>query len=344
MAKHEYGKLENRMIDLFHDGAPDFAAAEQLIQQGADVNATSADDEEEENVLSAILEGYWISRDGGDTPDACRDCEDDDCNKCEHNLDLNPNLGASMCAIIRFFLSHGFDVTRRDGRAGAECLEALTLSTFDRYIIEATKILLDAGAKNRSLSAGGSYDDGHTPQARIGQEGDYESTCRQNYALANIYEAAYQVYEAVEDGRPYSGIDSFELAIGKTIQKVMARGEEPFFFAQDLPEFQKEKCFTSDLYFVYHGGALITTQYADVWTDTFLPDTGMVDISAHFEEVIGDKIAKISFGYNEIKEAAVSYTQPITIIEMESGRRIRFSVNFGEVSEENQAAYFELDV
>ena len=52
-----------------------------------------------------------------------------------------------MCAIIRFFLDHGFDVNKCDGCFGTQCLWALTPSTYDRYMIEATKILLDAGAK-----------------------------------------------------------------------------------------------------------------------------------------------------------------------------------------------------
>ena len=48
-----------------------------------------------------------------------------------------------MCAIIRFFIDHGFDVNKCDGCFGAQCLWALTLSTFDRYMIEATKLLLE---------------------------------------------------------------------------------------------------------------------------------------------------------------------------------------------------------
>ena len=200
---YEYGVLGEKMIELFSKGAPDFEAAEELIKQGADLNAEGNDDEE--NILSEILWAYWMS--------AHENILSDD-GETDHNL--NPYLGPSMCEIIRFFLAHGFDVTKNDGCYGAQCLYALTLSTFDRYMIEATKILLDAGAKNRTISLT-SNDIYETPWSSIASEGSYQSTCEHNHSLANIYEAIYQIYQAIEDDKPYSGIDSYEMAIDKKI-------------------------------------------------------------------------------------------------------------------------------
>lgn len=42
-----YGDLGNKLIELFRSGAPDFDAAEDLIRQGADINAIGKDDREE---------------------------------------------------------------------------------------------------------------------------------------------------------------------------------------------------------------------------------------------------------------------------------------------------------
>ena len=50
-----YGDLENKLISLLRSGAPDFAAAEELIRQGADINASGNSDDE--NILSGILRG-----------------------------------------------------------------------------------------------------------------------------------------------------------------------------------------------------------------------------------------------------------------------------------------------
>lgn len=284
-----YGDLGNKIIELFRAGAPDFEAAEELIRQGADLNAIGKDDDE--NILSEILSGYWWSERRDTISDAGDDCHDNHCDNCEHNRNLKPSLGPSMCAIIRFFLNHGFDVTKCDGCFGAQCLWALTLSTFDRYMIEATKILLDAGAKNRTVSPT-STDPYDTPWSFMGTEGSYQGTCEHNHSLANIYEAVYQIYQAIKDGKPYSGIDSYEIAVGKKILKVLAESNEdqPVFYPMALPEFQKENCYTKTLYFVYDGGVLISTQYADFWTDTILPNVELVDVSEHFECVVGSTI------------------------------------------------------
>ena len=341
-----YGDLGNKLVRLFSSGAPDFDAAEDLIRQGADINAIGKDDDE--NILSEILNGYWCSR-YDDTISACDDCDVCDyrdeslCDDCEHNLNLNPNFGASMCAIIRFFLDNGFDVNKCEGCFGAQCLWALTLSTYDRYMIEATKLLLDAGAKNRTISLE-STDPDDTPWSFISTEGSYQGTCEHDYSLANIFEAVYQVYQAVEDGKPYSGIDSYEMAVGKKVLKVLAEsdGTNPIFFAMDLPEFKKDNCFTKTLYFVYDGGVLVSTQYAEFWTDTILPTGDLVDVSKHFDGIVGNTIKGFTYDHCSVVKGTTHYGQPITTIEMDSGHKVRFSINFGEVKEEERAAFYEL--
>jgi hypothetical protein len=336
-----YGELGNKIIELFCSGAPDFDAAEKLIEQGADLNAAGTDDDE--NILSEILEGYWWSEKGDSFDDDCDDCEDTHCDHCEHNRNLNPNLGSSMCAIIRFFLDHGFDVTKCDDCFGAQCLRALTFSAFDRHMIEATKILFDAGAKNRPTSPT-STNRFEEPWSYISTERSYQKTCECNYATANIYEAVYQIYQAIEDGRPYSGIDSYEIAVGKKILKVLAEsnGEQSVFYPQSLPGFQAQNCFNKNLYFVYEGGALVATEYADFWTDTVLPDVELVDVSEHFQDVVGSTITQITFDHKEIQKGSTVYGQPITTLELDSGRKIRFSINFGEVKKEQRAAFYDI--
>ena len=112
--EYGYGKLEDEHISLFRSGAPDFEAAEKLIEQGADLNA---DGSTEDNILSEILRGYWWSELGDEITD-------DD----EETENKNPELGLNMCRIIRFFLEHGFDVNKFNGCYGAQCLYALTLT------------------------------------------------------------------------------------------------------------------------------------------------------------------------------------------------------------------------
>lgn len=334
--EHGYGKYEDQLIELFRSGAPDFSAAEKLIAQGADLNASGKDPTE--NVLSEILGGYWVAASGDEIPAECADCEAD-CYKCEHSK--NPLLGESMVKIIRFFLDHGFDLHRKNDRYGAQCLWALVLSTFDVYTITATKLLLDSGARNVSIDE----DEDETPWSFIGMEGSYQDTCCHDHALGNLYEAVYQVYQAVDEGRPYAGIGTYTAALGKRIVRVLAEKPEmgDVFFDLELPKSRHRNCFRQTLYFMYDGGMLITTQYADLWTDTVLPEKPLVDVSEAFPGIVGVSVKQISFGHNEVVEGVTHYGQPVTIIEMDTGAKLTMSINFGEVKEEeNRAAYFAL--
>ena len=215
------------------------------------------------------------------------------------------------------------------------------MTSSDRGMIEATKILLDAGAKNRTISLAADCDE--TPWDWIGSEASFQSAER-HYALSNVFEAVYQIYQAVEDGRPYGGIDSYETAVGKKVLKVLAEGDgvRPVFYPVSLPQFQKENCFTKTLYVVYEGGVLICTQYAEFWTDTILPEGEMIDISEHFPGVVGREIKNIDFDYKTIVKERTHYGQPITMVEMASGQKVTFSINFGLVKDEERAAWFEL--
>lgn len=335
---HDYGyaTLENKLIDLFFSGTPDFGAAEDLIQQGANINATGNDDTE--NILFKILSDYWYlyPDHSSYTNHANSPCEDSS-TTCELES------GAFLCSVIRFFLDHGFDVTKCGGCFGAQCLWALTSSTYDRFMIEATKLLFDAGARNRTISLTSANSD-ETPWDLIATETSYQEACEHDYSAANIYEAVYQMYQAIEDGKPYSGIDSYEVSIGKKIQKVLTVGTQnpPAFFSQNLPDSKTGTCYLQPLYFVYENGILIATQYVSFWTDTILPEKNLVDVSEHFGGIVGHTIRCFTYGYKSMEKRSTCYSLPVTTIETDSGHSIRFSLIFGVAKEAKQMAYYEI--
>ena len=243
-----------------------------------------------------------------------------------------------MIKVIQFFLDHGFDVNRNDGKHGAQCLNALTLSSFDRYMIEATKLLFDAGAQNIPVED----DPSETPMNWIGTEGSYQDTCEHDHHLGNIFEATYQVYVAVENGRPYSGIDSYEAAIGKKILYVMAESQpdSPVFSSIDLPHSKHNNCFYYNLYFLFDGGYLVATKYANYWVDTVLPDTSLTDVSYIFSPVIGHTIQNITFGHQSISKGKTFFGQPITTFQFDNEIKLTFTINFGEVEKPDYCSYF----
>lgn len=328
-----FGELGNRLITLFRSAPPDFDAAEELLMQGADINAIGRNDDE--NILSEILIGY------PDAPlDELPDYDDAD---VEALRKLVPDPGSAMCDIIRFFLAHGFDVTKREGCFGAQCLYSLTLTTDYRHIIEATKLLIDAGAINRTVSLS-TRDEDYTPWSSI-EDDVFDLDCLSNeYSDANLCEAVYQIYRAIDEGKPYRGIDSYGLAIGKKIRRVFAEssGEQPVFFSIDTADFKHNNCYNATLYLVYDDGVLVTTRHADCWTNTVLPSSGLVDVTEHFAGIVGGRILRFVFGGKSIKRDKTRYTQLIFTIEMDSGSKVRFATNNGEVSEELYSAYFEV--
>ena len=332
-----YNPLSYELISLFRSGAPDFAAAEELIRRGTDVNDQGVD--KDENMLSEILMGYWHSCYGDMAQEACHECETygEGCNHCEYNL--NPHLGESMLQVIRFFLDHGFDVNKNDGLFGSQALNSLTLSTFDRYMIEATKLLLDAGAKNLPLD---NEDPDSTPMAWILTEESYQNTCEANHAQGNIYEAVYRVYLAWEEGRPYHGIDSYDTAVGKKILRAFADipAGVPVFSTVSTDRYCHENCFSCDFYFQFDGGYLVYCRDASCFVDTVLPSTNFVDVSACFPQLIGQTIDSISFSHHSVKKGLTSYGQPVTILHLSNGEKISFTINFGEEDREHYVAYY----
>ena len=332
-----YKPLSYELIKLFRSGAPDFAAAEELIRQGADVNDQG--DDKSCNVLSEIILYYHFSSSADQMQEVCKNCHsrllERRCQGCEHNL--NPNLGESMIKVIQFFLDHGFNVDLNEGRHGAQCLYSLYLSCFDRYMIDATKMLLDAGAQDIPIEDD-PYD---TPMCAFGEEAGFQDS-EQNHYLGGIYYATYQIFKALKEVRSYSGIDNLDAAIGKKVLRVLAdsKAEDPVFFTVDQPQSKHKNCFICDLYVVFDCGFLICTKYADYWVDTVLPDRQLIDVSAAFAPIIGSSIQKVTYDHNDYENDRRYYGQPITTFHMDNGVKLTFTINFGEVETKNFCSYF----
>lgn len=335
-----YGELEDRLISLLKLGEPDLETASELIRLGADINADGKDDDE--NMLSEILKCYAVESKGGYLTCKETDCRMDYCPDCPKYRDLNPDAGASMIRIIRFFLDNGFDPDRKEGRVGAQCLSALAISVFDSYIIDAAKLLLDHGARIIRISK--DPGDSETPLESIGMEGSVQDMELCNHHMGNIFEAVYQIYLAAKEGRPYASIDSYEKILGKRIIQVLSdipEGREPF-FELSVPGSSHENSYAQDLYFLTDEGAFITTQYADLWFDSMRPYGETVDVTEFFPGIVGSVVKEVRFGHNEINMGTRCYGQPVTTLLMENGKTLTLTINYGEADEKDRAAYFTL--
>ncbi len=316
-----YGELENKLISLLSmSGPPDFETADELIRLGADLNAEKQNDDD--NILSRIIRGYqcW---------------QPNDVERIDENT-----IGEYMIQVIHYFLDHGFDVKKKNGRYGAQCLYSIVLSVQDRSMIEATKLLISAGAED--LYVDKEQTEGEKPKSFLDAENCYQRVCEYNYHAANIIEATYQIYKAIEEKKSYIDIDSYEAIIGKTITKVLIEKPKEGKALHDVmfTNGRFGKCFYTNIYFLFNDRMLIATPYNDFWTDKSDSSVRTLNISSEFSQIIGATVEKVEFAHNGLNEKMTHYTQPVTTFIMSNGNSVSFSTSFGEVPKDKSTAYY----
>lgn len=164
---------EEELIRVAQNLPTDFRRLQELVDNGADVNAADPSDPIE-NVLSMSIMGYaYNSGDGRDLPELCR-----------------------------FFLRNGFDVHGNGNAAGAICLYNLNWCSYDRYILDAAKVLLDAGA-DASYRVDETEDILETVAIKLSALHHDE----ENVRYVPVYRAFYEILLAASEGRDYHCID-----------------------------------------------------------------------------------------------------------------------------------------
>ncbi len=248
----------DRLFSALAEEKPDFETAEALIRAGASLNDSpeNGDKTSDATVLARLIMG------------------------------TDAGKGARMLMIVRWALAHGFDVNGRDGLDGAAALCALAYSSADRHIVTAAKLLLEAGAKNLPVE-----DADDTPfYAYEGEEGFYHENG--NRRLCNLYTALCELMDAYESGGDWRLIDSFEAVQGKTISRILARGDG------ELP-----------LWFETEDGGLLASEWGELWFDGRKPDDCELDVTEIFG-LAGQKIEKIGLG--KLKNRAQTPVDRIT--------------------------------
>ena len=272
------------------------------------------------------------------------DCTEKSCFDCNQKAlwDKTEDIvSGGTVSVIEYCLEAGFDVNKNNGIYGAQCLWELTLSMPSNHLIRAIKILFDAGAQNLEIEPG---DEDSTPWSFIATEGSYQDTCVPDHYLGNIYEAAYQMYDNQDKGRPYGGIDTFETVIGKKLIGVLADKPEKgsVFYRQNVQGIPYGNSFNNKLYFIYEGGVLVVTEYVEFWTDRNAPYSETVDVSKRFRRILNTEIEGITFQHHSTRKGSTIYGRPIAILKMGNGKTLRFTDNFGDVSDEKRAAHYNI--
>lgn len=181
----DYRPIDRQLIDACREYPPDFIKIKNLLDQGADVNATSVADENQ-CLLSEVIYRY---------PEllelravCCERCDDEDCNGCE--LDHPDADGRYLPLIIQFFLEHGFDAK---GRMGAVCLQNLTWSSDDRYILDACNLLMAAGADPGMVPY--LHDSNETVISWVATKASAAKCCDNDLVTANLFRTMYRMMD-----------------------------------------------------------------------------------------------------------------------------------------------------
>ena len=241
------------------------------------------------------------------------------------------NNGSLMPDIIRSFIKHGYDVRANDGINGGLCLSKLCWSSYDKYVLDAAKVLLDAGAPIDYASSDDETDDD-------GSGGVLGSIAWKlsglwcidgDYSAANIFEAYYSMIKAVRDGKDYREISSYLDCIGLRLDKVSAAVDDCE--CKYLTEGELIK-YSGDLFMYFEGKPLKVSKYADFVIDPINArenENNAVDVIKDFTEVIGSRLVNVKF-----------MDQSICCFDFENGKRIIFT-SLG-VGEGNRIGAFEI--
>ena len=129
--------------------------------------------------------------------------------------------GKDLVEITKRFLKNGYDVSANEGLNGCQCLHHLSWATYDRYILDAAKLLLDAGARtdlplDLDENNDGDWETGVKSSISWDISGQWVEGF---YKIANNFEAYWQLIDAFEAGKDYHSVRSFEECIREPLSR-----------------------------------------------------------------------------------------------------------------------------
>ncbi len=130
--------------------------------------------------------------------------------------------GQKLVHATRCFLAHGYDVKANEGRNGGLALSSLSWSSYDRYVLDVAKLLMDAGAPLDYPPYEDDDDDECGVFGSIGWRISGAWGPDKDYDTANIFEAYYAIANAYKDGKDYRSISSFLDCVGAQLTHISA--------------------------------------------------------------------------------------------------------------------------
>ena len=212
--------------------------------------------------------------------------------------------GALMPEATRHILENGYDVHAHNGFNGEAALTRLCWTSYDRFILDTAKVLLDAGAPID-----------YATEDEDSEEDDMEeiSSVLDNIAWklsgawhvdndpewANVLTAYYYMIKAVEAGKDYHLISSYLDCIGKKLTDVSAvssSGKGPV-FCENGSNYFKEP-----LVFWFGDTPMVVKEIAEFIVDPLLIgelQDQIVPAGQYFDKIIGSSLTELRYVNDE---------------------------------------------
>ena len=204
--------------------------------------------------------------------------------------------GFILADVVRHFLACGYDVSANDGLNGGLALCSLCWSSYDHCVLEAAKVLMNAGAPVKYRT--GDDDPNEEPEGLLGSISRKLSGAwmvDKDYAWANTLEAYYAMTEANIAGKDYNAIDNYFACIGKPLTAVSAInvGGKPALYDEGAVSVYSEP-----LILWFEDKPLVVSCYTDFVVNPVYADdkkNDLADVTAAFSSLIGTTLKEVQY-------------------------------------------------
>ncbi len=204
--------------------------------------------------------------------------------------------GELLIEAIRHFLACGYDVSANEGLNGGLALSALCWSSYDRHVLDAARVLMNAGAPVNFRTVDDDPND--EPEGLLGDIGWKLSgawMADRDFALANILEAYYVMTEANLAGKDYTSIDTYFPCLGKPLTAISAvkSGNTAAIKSEGTIS-----VFSEPLVLWFEDKPLVASCYTDfVVNPVYVGDNkaNLSDVTAVFSSLVGTTLQKIQY-------------------------------------------------
>lgn len=233
--------------------------------------------------------------------------------------DISDN--ADVLRVAEFLIQNGFDVKT----SGIRVMKKMSYGEDRRRLFDLSKLFLSSGMDQ--------LDDEELKDwlSILGTEESYSICCEENSEKTCLYYATYELVDAALKKKDYSETGIWEDAVGLRIEQISALTRAKTIIRQST-DWGTE--LLRPIYLVCGNKAAVIQDRPAIFLQSWpkaKQGKKAVVLNEVFPDIIGAAIVSIRFACDRLSKRKADYHRPVITLELDNGRRLRFSSNFGEV-------------